>query len=385
MQSLAKFDKIVKGPHYTLEADESFAGGSNGEFVTSLPAFPETSAGRGALKSTMKDITALAAHLSRPAVHEASSLVGVGKAALNAPTDASIIAESFGPLRANPQSTVAISLEAIPALIQEMTAKQVTESEKDFRKREPGKKALGGQLLGTNALTPAPGQADTGLATFSANPPVGLALPLPPNFGSDKLTGLLGVVVSYLKSADTANAQSYVKGIAPLMARTSFWAMFERLPVAEKTYLRQNNGAPFATLALGSAGVAGAVPVLRGGISTPNPADRYKLSGVTRQLWLEQMTQGVDLLSTVGFAAHFGVAPTHADAKEFESMGKLGPKFETVGKGSENGEDAAPIFELRRMQKDVPYTDWLPLALGVFDFVKMLNKGKTGHYKPKKR
>jgi hypothetical protein len=181
---------------------------------------------------------------------------------------------------------------------------------------------------------------------------------------SEPLRGLLGLVAAYLISGEGNPRQGYYKGMAPIMGRTNFAAMFARLNDQERARLGAGDGTLFVELALESANLApntAGKPVLESVVGT-RPGDRVSFSEVTREEWLSGITKGNDLLSQRGYAARF---PGQAEkGAQFESMGSLDARTDTAPGGR-----PAPIVELRRMRQQLRRADWEPVLLGVFDLI----------------
>jgi hypothetical protein len=106
----------------------------------------------------------------------------------------------------------------------------------------------------------------------------------------------------------------------------------------------------------------------------PNGAiyDRKICGKLTIGQWLTGIATGEDKLTKMNWS----------DSKtkdEMESMGSLGNKVETVGAPGQ--QQAAPIFELRRIRQNLTPETTLRMALDTFDFIRRLNAGQAGaHY-----
>jgi hypothetical protein len=57
-------------------------------------------------------------------------------------------------------------------------------------------------------------------------------------------------------------------------------------------------------------------------------------------------------------------------------MGRLGNRTEQVGSTDRHNYNRthAPLFEMRRMKRDIPYPQWRPTLLSVFDFIRSINR-----------
>jgi hypothetical protein len=382
--NLAKGDTIIRGNHFELQVDELPSGGKDLEFVTTLPAFDETQAGRDAADTTLTAIETLAGRLVN-SQYWAIEPTDLGVGGVNTPT-AVMRRNTTRGMNGSPQTTGAIRLDRIPTLFETIGTKA---GDLDPSKAE-GRTRLMGVSDGQNPPTQtdiekgiqagilgdAPAAARQALANhqqrfserfagwwprYTRQANIAEAIKL----NSSELIGLVSLAVTYLQIADRAQP-SYVKKIAPLMARTDFARMFQLLPQHERQHF-QDHKESWVRLVLEAAGLpgTGSTPVLSHGIGS-NPQQDI-LHWVTRDAWLRGIVSGRDLMSTAGFAAQY---PNEPGGAEFEAMGRKGAATEQVGP---NAATAAPIFELRRMKGGVDYLEWKPLLLRVFDFLKKMN------------
>ena len=305
-----------------------------------------------------------------------SDLTGVGSPMKNAFVRLTLTRQ----LQGAPQTTAAIRLDQVNrfmsqtgALVRPGKEAPLNEDQNDLMGMDRGDMAIAGRAaLGAplallsyrNRLLPEREPSSSGLESVTdSDRPSEMDLQV----GSGALLGLLTLAASYLIRGDEA-ATSYAKNIAIVMARTDFGSLFRHLTAEERKHFAADGGAAFAALALDAAGLSGteATPLFKNGLHYEDrPGRRHDprvLDGLTRGLWLTTITRGKDLLSKAG-------TDIKAAKPEMESLGALGPRTETVGRGV-----AAPIFELRRMQNQVPYTEWPGLALDVFDYLVSLNK-----------
>jgi hypothetical protein len=184
--------------------------------------------------------------------------------------------------------------------------------------------------------------------------------PVPP---SDELRGLLTLIATYLISGAASRGQAYVKGIAPILARTDFATMYAQLPAAEQVNFKEDPKI-FVDLALHAAGMPPTDgPVVAGSIGTAQP--RINIQHVTRRTWLAGMVAGTDLMSGAGYRQYdWGRTDNTELASEFESMGSLGAK-------TDPGD--MPIVELRRMKKTIPVEQWAAMAQAAFEVIRQAN------------
>lgn len=373
-RGLTKKENLVTVANlFTMEADEAIVGGSDLEFVTE--AFPETDAGRARLVQAMALIDAVAAALQqgqRPFdAEELAALVG-GTARVPAPSGLATgkprgaigktfksfpppqyVVKALGAVTANPQTTAGVGLSRIPDLIQETTPQPPAAgaapalhpmSQQDIKKVQATAEQRVTAFLGGGFVVPSAVQNQA------------------PAAPSEELRGLLTLVATYLVGGAGSGGQAYLKGIAPLLARTDFAAMYGQLPQDERANFAASPDI-FVDLALRAAGLPTAdAPVFAGTIGTTAPVD---LRHVTRRIWLGGMVAGQDLMSAAGYRAHdWGRTDNDQLATEFESMGSYGAKTDPGN---------MPILELRRMRKNVPHTEWAALALMAFDIIRQVN------------
>jgi hypothetical protein len=362
--NLNKQDVILKSKHFELQADELPGGGSDMEFVTTLPPFEENDKGRGQLVDTMKEIKTIGAFLEG----EETTYKGVSAAKLSpygsvVNKRAVIVPSQKTVLSGSPQATVAIRLEQVNKFMADTGADQTGNADPTL---QAGRQDLMGMSAGDSVIAGrAAAGAQQALQNFLKSQHGKL-------FGltttSQKLLGLVTLLASYLIRGEEEKL-SYAKNIAILMARTDFATQFKLLLPDERAYFKANDGAAFVDLVLQAAGLpgTGAQPLFKQGLNYDvNKKDL--LNDLTRGKWLGGIALGVDYLTKKNIGQERG--------KEMESLGALGKKTEKVGKDKAN----APIFELRRIKQSVPYTDWPNLALDIFDYVRALNSGGSATY-----
>ncbi|WP_436845404.1 eCIS core domain-containing protein [Streptomyces cinerochromogenes] len=376
-RGLRKKERLVTVANlFTMEADEAFIGGSDLEFVTE--AFPETDQGRERLVEAMRRISGVTAHLAqaqRP--FDAGELAGLAGGTAEQVPDRSgqatgkqrgpveklfkafpaqqYVVKVIGGITANPQTTAGVRLSRIPQLIHEITpspqpageqAPPHPMSQMDLKKVQATAAQRVNAFLGNGFRVP------------SADPSRAPAEP------SDRLRGLLTLIATYLIGGDASRGEAYLKGIAPLLARTDFAAMYAQLPQEERENFA---GDPeiFADVALRAAGLPTAdAPVYAGNIGA---GSQVNIRHLTRRIWLRGMVGGEDLMSAAGYRNHdWGRTDNDQLATEFESMGSYGAQTDPGN---------MPILELRRMRKNVPHQEWAQLALAAFDIIRQVNNG----------
>jgi hypothetical protein len=184
-------------------------------------------------------------------------------------------------------------------------------------------------------------------------------LPLPaPNF--DKLTGLLTLVISYLLvGANETQVMDYSKIIAPLMARTNFYSLYNLLSGPEKALFTANFVLTTANLA-----GTGATAIFTAGFRHGGAVEH----GPTRGAWIDSIKRGspgalfgrkpMDLLSQ-------GSGTTAAENSS--SLGSMAQPDTRV-----TGQRDLAVLELRRLPKDVQRQEWRQMALDIFDMIVAL-------------
>jgi len=362
--NLNKQDVILKAGHFEVQADELPGGGSDMEFVTSLPPFEEDNTGRAQLIQTMQEIRAIGHFLeAEKATYKGVAATKLAPYGTVVNPRAVIVPSQKSVMRGSPQATAALRLEQVNRFMTDTGADQTGHPDPNL---QPGRDDIMGMTPGDAAIA---GRAAAGarqavqqFLTGQRHVIGGFATT------SQKLLGLVTLLASYLIRGDEQTL-SYAKNIAILMARTDFATQFKQLLPEEQQYLKAGNGAAFVNLVLDAAGLAGteATPLFRQGLNYA-PNKKNLLDDLTRGKWLRGIAKGTDYLTKKNIGQKRG--------GEMESLGALGKKTEKVG----NDRKAAPIFELRRIKQSVPYTDWPNLALDIFDYLRALNTGAGATY-----
>jgi hypothetical protein len=260
--------------------------------------------------------------------------------------------KNVGSISARPQTTAGVLLSRIPDLMREITTAPAG--------GQPAINPMAFEDMGrgqvqARAVQQVDGYLGAGFVVPTADPK---NPPAPP---SAELRGLLTLIATYLIPGASPRGPSFVKGIAPLLARTNFATIYGQLPEAEKLNFKANPGI-FIDLALRAAGMPTAdAPVVAGLIGTAQVDIRH----VTRRTWLRGMVDGTDLMSSAGYAQYdWGRNDNPEMSQEFESMGAMGATMDP---------DDKPILELRRMQPRVPFDEWGALAVAAFEIVRQVN------------
>jgi hypothetical protein len=186
---------------------------------------------------------------------------------------------------------------------------------------------------------------------------------------SQELKGILSLVGNYLEGARGAAHLPYVKSLAQILLRTDFATTFNMVPEGPN----QNNTMNLA-LWLECARRAGGVPI--GHLDDVLLAGQNPLLGhLTIRQWLTGIYNGQDLLTRANY-------PVGAYQHELESMGSLGNRTENVTEDAahfwQNGRViAAPIMELRTLQRNLPIAQWEEAALDLFDNIRAINQRRA--------
>lgn len=377
-RGLTKKETIATVPGlFTMEADETTIGGSDLEFVT--VAFPESAEGLAQLIQAMTLITEVARRLSAGGVYDAGELAKWARGTAARPPDSApagtatgkqrgtfkkmvsseppreYAVTNAGPVTANPQTTAGVLLSRIPDLLRDITTPPTQPPAGG-----PAFNPMGAEdhtRVQARAVQQVEAYLGHGFVVRSADPD------RPPAAPSAQLRGLLTLVATYLISGAASRQQNYVKGIAPLLARTDFATMYAQLPQEEQANFKKDP-VIFIDTALQAAGLPLTDgPVVAGVIGTAQPP--VDIQHVTRRTWLRGMVEGTDLMSGAGYEQYdWGRTDNGELAPEFESMGSLGARTDPGN---------LPILELRRMKKSVPYGQWTALARAAFELIQQVN------------
>lgn len=354
------------------------------EFVTDPPGFPENEEGKkrlGIALSTMKSfVDNLIDQRSKATIRTAGrgeNYYLAEKVGLNGMMENVLIKPSAG-LIAEPQATGGIRLDQLVGLLENLNdLPKKTSSEKQQQEHAMGRSLMWGKedkhrLL----LAESPKAVRNAIAWYQQNNadkirPPGTKIPPP----TPELIGVLSIVRSYLMLA--AGPISYLKTIAPLMARTDLGTIFEGVP--ERQFYRDNSHV-FVGIALRSAEMK--PPQINEPLFTGKSDmiegfhwDIVQLS-LPKGDWLRSIVAGrnMDLLTERNFR-------TPSVATYVSGLGGMGTQTDTVGVHRPNGNSTevrdAPIFEFRRMASAIPHYLWPLLAADVFDWISEINDRKN--------
>jgi len=274
--------------------------------------------------------------------------------------------------KGKPQVTTGLRLESLPTLIRNLYPDPNETNPEKVRRGEGRLKGTGfnqdtqqaGPILKT--MGAAPGKAENAITTFVAKHKNA------PNPASDKLTGLVAMLIAYMDMGKEGLVRSYAKTIAPVMARTDFATMFAMLPDNERDYYSGDNGGKFVDLLKGAGYNWWTMgnSIYSGGIKeSQEPNEWYK--DLKRRDWLKGMTApstgtGSDQLTGVHY-------PTQRGKDEIEGLGSYGNRTDPVNTLA--GVIRVPILELRSLPTMTP-AEFSDFAIKLARLVTYLNAGQ---------
>lgn len=383
---LKKGEAFITGDGFELqgEDDPTNANESVIEFVTK--AFPDGLPGFQQLTNAMATMTGVANAMHNNAV--ANQFLDVNTLPQTKVKPKAFLEDADGNLSAKIQSTFGVDFAKVAQFMEEVFA---TARGTDARLHE-GHKDLTGYTednpMTGNPMQPGPILRAVGGAPAKARTALDdmrLDVKNTPD-PTPEMNSLLSLVIAYLDIGGGVNAlnqplvRSYAKTIAPVMSRTDFSSLFNMLSDEEKSFYRPNNGAAWKRLVGHVPSLAALnVPVFTTGIWV-NGAANHDLDGLTRQIWLEGMANGVDLLTPSTF-------PDKGQRGQIEGLGAYKGKTDQLASGK-----SGPIFELRAMTRAMdpllpmggagkyPVNEWGPLAQKLFMYVFYLNHDQDLRY-----
>jgi hypothetical protein len=208
---------------------------------------------------------------------------------------------------------------------------------------------------------------------------------------SDKLRGLVSLLLLYLMQGDAANSVGAVKYVTCVMSRTKFSALFDTLPAEERDHYRAqpSDWVELLCSTLMQEATGNAVDP-QGKVIGQLVTDGMKLTGadraaipVRRRDWLVGMTKGQDLLSAEAHPIE-GKGRTRRNVLIYKDsnpglghrlrgLAALGDKMDDITYKTYTERGA--ILEFRARQKEVLIGDWKQFALDAFAFFRQVNEG----------
>jgi Domain of unknown function (DUF4157) len=377
---LEKGTNMARGPGFELQVDQGVRG-FHLEFVTAGTGFPETDAGRNQLKTTIRGMQDLGHKIYNLTNTEGLTLgpedaqqrlVHTGEIPGGIATRPETVIRGFEEMSAEPQATAGIRLDQMAALMKNMAPQPGEPQEETNRRGKPRSVlALKSNTADRAVLNEAPSAAQTAILNFRNQMAAG-NVPLPPEFGSKSLVGLIALVYTYLRKATTP-VGDYTKTLFPLLGITRFDAMFRMLPNDDKIPFAEVPQR-FVDISLAAAHMegAGATSFFAGGFAGSfdlRPQEvKDTLRRVTRQDWLSHIPQGRDQLYEL-----------NADLGKLDRGDQVG-NTHTFNPRKPNTRTEAPVLELRRLAGRVPINKWTNLSLDIFDFISNFNDLKTEQF-----
>lgn len=381
---------LARDTGFELQLDEGSSNDFHLEFVTTGEGFPETKGGQANLEQAMTNMENMGNSVitklqkswiklndtekSKPPLLPSKEL----KNGNSTTPEILIRSSSAGSMEASPQTTAGIRLDQLPTLVDKMM-EMFSSNKKTNKTTSHPLHYEATNMDDLKAMQNANAQARKAVKGFKeyAN---NEKIELPPKFGSEALIGLVALIYTYLKKAETTEVNDYPKSLFPILGISNFSAMFEMLPDDDQLPFKKEPK-QFTSINLKAAEMPGTDDT---GFFTKGFAKKLshlteketeltanQLGSITRGEWLAGIPLGKDILSRTGFQQS-----KDSEAPAFESMGKYS-YGETVGQESQGNESdtriKAPILELRRMAPQIPLKAWKPLALQVFDYMVKLN------------
>lgn len=188
---------------------------------------------------------------------------------------------------------------------------------------------------------------------------------------TDKFTGFLALVSSYILGGSAPAEQVYGKNVTPFMSRSNLVSVFGSMSDNERKYFRYMVSTPKAMSELAK---AMAWPIVttrsdpsslfkegtREGSASVRPETKFPIAD-----WLTAITREVrpaDRLVTTT-----GPDPDHPDRgteRTFRGFGTMGLDGDKT------------VVELRKLKGKVKLADWKTFALNMFDLLTLVNHGK---------
>jgi Domain of unknown function (DUF4157) len=279
-----------------------------------------------------------------------------------------VLVRPFGEMEAEPQMTAGIRLTELAKMMEQMSsAAKPGESTAEHRTRRTGTDVLMGKRAADIPVIS--GGPAAVRAAFAKVPHEGGNPPAQP---SNRLTGLVALLRSYVINAQRSN--QYAKGLAPFLAKTDFGRLFNMLP--EAGYYHENLD-EWVALVLEASGVPDTdadTPLFTGTFQFIQPDQMTALRKLTKRLWIFRLAlDQVDLCTPAALER----TNMKAAATDLYGFGSLGKRTDVVG--AERTASSA-ILEFRRMAGGVPYTKWKSYALELFDYVRALNARQETTY-----
>jgi hypothetical protein len=374
-RGMPKGTVLLRGADFKVTAEES--GTQNWDTLEIVfEHVPENNNGRNRLIVALNEVAALFDEIAKRPHSNALTLVS----ALNAgsvPTPTSFITR-WGSAVGEPQVTAGIRLDRLAHAMERIGGTNADRNDPSIERFDLGYQVPREDdfvLVGTASGIAQVAMIDY-LKGFAVRHP-GAARPFSEIY--EELTGLLALITTYLVCGQ--RNEQYPKGIAPIMARNNLAMIFSKLHPAVLAHFTIPNRNEWTALCESLVRFAG----VNGNLDTPLfPNMNGDFDSVTRRQWLDQLPQGTDLLTRYSW-------PIAAEQQYIMSMGALvdpatGQPGGTAGAhlgesvGTPGHQTMAPVFELRRMTKNIPYSQFMDVALGAFDWIVSVNNQQLQPY-----
>lgn len=361
-------DTYANGPGWRVDSD-----GGDLEVVTDHAQVTEDRAGRIKLGQILDNVETTLSHVpkigdvSGKGPHDVTDLPGAlpGRRMTGEGTDRST--EGVRLLRtphveAHPQATIGMPLDKLLEMM-ELLSKSQQEKDAPTAKETLAKKI--GWYKGDEA------ERLRGNIESSVDKARGYVEDLADSKLSDKFTGFLALIGSYILGGSADQAQVYGKNVTPFMSRSNLVRVFESMSEHEQKQFRY---IVTTSLAMNKLVKAMAWPIktrpadasalfskgTKEGSSVVRPETKFSIVD-----WLADIVREVKpidrLTSTKGPDPD---RPTRGDEYTFRGFGTMGLD---AGK---------TVVELRKLRGKVKLADWKQFALDMFDLLTLVNHGK---------
>lgn len=347
---------------------------------------PESDAGRAQLARRMdgvvRFVSAVAGHPEGITVSEAVRRSQVNMQVPENAKNGVITAQPGRYITAHPQATAGIKLEYLYRALEAMTGEaQAFARQKATAAQGKAAKAMGWDNRGKYRphKKPAAGGVRNAVDYITA---VVQASDHRSEGDYARLKGLVAQIYHIIgvAAAIELDVKSIPKYLMPLMQRTQLGVLYQLLSDREKEAFAANDfelllrHCPRYPDQLGR-------PTVQPTLQTPlyrypanaDAADSEEEDwggNVTLGDWFQSIVNGRDALKGIDKGA------SQWDDAAARDMGMLSAS--DIGPDPDTGEQrnqAGGIFEFRRLKADIPHTEWAAFALGMFDTIRMINRG----------
>ncbi|BDD09289.1 hypothetical protein FUAX_17210 [Fulvitalea axinellae] len=358
-----KGDILLEGDGFTVQADISVKERWPYMEIVTDP-FEETPEGYAKLTATMAKLTRMMARVKRePGYIWLSNLKEFG--ALRSEHKEAVM-KTRGSEEAYFQVTAGLGLDKLGRLFDDLGYPDEEETEAERERKAGGRSTF----IPPNKSVDPLFRYRSQLMVREVDRTVRRLADRAPMLKDPQLMGLLRVVGMYLMFG-SQEVGHYPKSFVPVLARTDVATMFEKLPRPLKATLRNYKANLWRAVVDDLCGLLGI-----GGLSArffargvyqyhTNLAMRNMLGkDLTRDDWVSNLPFGKDLLTE----KHY---PDRHRAYLFRAMGGMGAHMD-----KDSDKTGAPVFEFRKINKDVPFSEWQSFGQSVFKYIYALNRGE---------